>query len=39
MSKFVKQVNSTKAGRNVLSVQKPSETKRFGGVNVCYDKA
>ena len=31
--------NSEKTVRNVLGVKKPTETKRFGGVNVCYDKA
>lgn len=30
---------SKKAGNKNLLAVKPSETKRFGGVNVAYDKA
>ena len=31
--------NSRKAQDKKLSVIKPSDSKRFGGVNVCFDKA
>jgi hypothetical protein len=30
---------STKAGKKNLLVARPAQTKRFGGVNVAFDKA
>lgn len=39
MSNVIIVKNSSKVKKNGLSILKPSDTKRFGGVSIMYDKA